>query len=431
MSNYYNGLFDLAGRVLESRQRNVTFFTSYSKNRQVEAIEVDGEDFIVYDQYMGQTISMLNRILFERKPAQSVLIYAHKLMGEHFLRHARYDEAIACGMLYNLGRDELKSDGSQDRKRSMYTLIQEFFIIAHELHHVLFRYDKALFDDALGDLDGYIELQSERYEKLLSLSPEEQLGLHPKSYREQWHTPEETKAYKEYQDRVDLRLQIERNSRLLKEDPTLREELCCDSYAMIVTVSGAFELNVADVLRAVYLATYHLRAIRSLERSISLVLENGMAPTSEEGEVNKRSDKMEAHDDSISQTLRSHHMLHACVQVYRSWNHTNVSRSLLKRSSGLIMTAEQFNEDLLTNQEVYYRDLFDTWNKVIGNAVIKGAIFDRATDLRSKDADVIGFWESIGKADGRLRGFLASTFVESFFGSLPDKSHRPKAYKAG
>jgi hypothetical protein len=57
---------------------------AYSATRRAEQIHIDGEYWFIYDQYMGQTMNLLNRIFLEADGDISSIVYLHKLLGELF-----------------------------------------------------------------------------------------------------------------------------------------------------------------------------------------------------------------------------------------------------------------------------------------------------------------------------------------------------------
>ena len=56
----------------------------YSLQRSHELVRIDGERYLIYDQYLGQTFNMLNRIWANSEDARDGEMYALKLLAEHY-----------------------------------------------------------------------------------------------------------------------------------------------------------------------------------------------------------------------------------------------------------------------------------------------------------------------------------------------------------
>src|SRR4051812_28216856 len=68
--------------LLLSQGLRIRFVLTYSTRRHCEVITDGSNHVIVYDQYLGQTFNMLNRLLLRKRKEKLSSIYFHKLLAE-------------------------------------------------------------------------------------------------------------------------------------------------------------------------------------------------------------------------------------------------------------------------------------------------------------------------------------------------------------
>lgn len=392
MRDVYLPHFDVIGSILRGSGVDCGFILSHSKHRQCEAIEIGGKHYIVYDQYMGQTLSTLNRFFFEKKPERAIVVYAHKLMGEFLLRHNRLEIALACGCLYAEDREIVKSDGTSHLPRAVCTAVQEFFVMAHEAAHLLFRHNDDLRQSTEERLDAYIRTRDERHQKLTKIPFRERYDLHPQEFRDKWIPEAEIAAMEKLHDPIREARQHQGTMSRLTGDTELREEMCCDYFAAVLTATSMgrrFPFTVRDILRAIYIASYHLRAIRTLDIACRRFLDgNGGERVTLENKEAMMAFVEGEHAWALQ--LRSHFMLFHCASLIETLNTPEWRADFPGRVAADDMNREQFNDELLAVQEHYYDVILDRWNSVIGYALLGRHLEDETARRTAKDSEFVG-----------------------------------------
>lgn len=127
--------------VTSLRTINITpsLFAVYSKNRESELIELDEQIVVIHDQYLGQTINMLNRLFFNTEGAIEYSMYFYKIYAEYLQLSGSLNMALYCANKYAVMETSCRSH-RLDKKieyRHFNTAVHEFFIIWHEVAHFL------------------------------------------------------------------------------------------------------------------------------------------------------------------------------------------------------------------------------------------------------------------------------------------------------
>jgi hypothetical protein len=141
LSQKYSGLYNsLLARIGDDVPRP-EFFVTYSMNRICENVRIGGKKYIIYDQYMGQSIAQLNRILFFGKdPDELIIAYAFKYIAEEAFIRGNFRRAFLFAASHNkiterLGDARYSASRMGVDDRLMLGICQECFVIAHELAH--------------------------------------------------------------------------------------------------------------------------------------------------------------------------------------------------------------------------------------------------------------------------------------------------------
>ena len=94
----YQSMFRWVTRRLDSMigsgQPADRLLVVYSHAGQAETVSLDGGRTVIYDQYLGQIMNRLNRLLFENAPVTEVDAYLCKLFALRFLAAGRQREAL-------------------------------------------------------------------------------------------------------------------------------------------------------------------------------------------------------------------------------------------------------------------------------------------------------------------------------------------------
>lgn len=127
------------------------FRLCYSLSRLCEMVRVEGKSYLVYDQYLGQSIAQWNTLFLSSTTTQEdIRRYMYKCMAEILYVNGYYDFAIIPGLYY----EELMKDANFERllnphkgiKQIRYMLkkgwndrLHEQFIMLHEICHWLLK----------------------------------------------------------------------------------------------------------------------------------------------------------------------------------------------------------------------------------------------------------------------------------------------------
>lgn len=109
-----------------------------SWQRSCEIVELGGRSYLVYDQYMGQTLNTLNRIYHNSTDRQDAEVYGLKVVGEYLFLKGRPDlSAMLLAAHGELRKEHQSYRHDVDRvARLGFTTVQECFVMVHELLHL-------------------------------------------------------------------------------------------------------------------------------------------------------------------------------------------------------------------------------------------------------------------------------------------------------
>lgn len=114
-----------------------TLKTCYTSERTCEFIALENQKFIIYDQYIGQTLNMFNRLFYNSTHKFDSIVYAYKCFAEIFHYMGERKMAALCACAYVLNRESAKSfkNDVDLESRLRTTFLQEKFILLHEIYH--------------------------------------------------------------------------------------------------------------------------------------------------------------------------------------------------------------------------------------------------------------------------------------------------------
>lgn len=234
---------------------NFEAVATFSHSRRVECVELNGKDYLIYDQYMGQTLNILTRMVFEEKSFKAVFVYLLKYAAEKFLQLGRGDLAIWPALLHNSMKKEMdyfkNPKPSQERQNSV--VVQELYLMAHEVYHSLFKRHPSLFSDAERDAREFLEVRVQRANKLISA------------------------ALKEADSQPDPTLAALKNSfgTSLKASDDLVLELCCDrlatNFCAMLSPQLFGEGQLQSTLISCYRAHLFSRALSFLDHDLERI----------------------------------------------------------------------------------------------------------------------------------------------------------------
>jgi hypothetical protein len=234
----------------------------YTLQRSTEVMVLSGKEYLLYDQYLGQTMNMLNRILLNSESPMDAQMYSFKLLAERYALRGRFDWAMMFAYSYQVLRAEHRSY-RQDKdfiRRSTFTFSQELFIIAHEIAHLIIKNPSRFISLPQKDSSAAGEGGYENYGVVIrSLAEQFKLGRIDHDV----FTPSSANAFTRMLfDELDLTARSD-----------VREECCCDVLATIMLISVLKQdkgIDFSDVLIAVAMCLRHLRILGVVEHMSSI-----------------------------------------------------------------------------------------------------------------------------------------------------------------
>ncbi|ELQ6039197.1 hypothetical protein R2226_003367 [Cronobacter sakazakii] len=273
----------------------------YSSSRRVEHITISGMVWLIYDQYQGQTMNMLNRLFIEAEDAHPSLVYFHKVLAERLVDAGQLANALHCAAAYHSSREVLRSRSSDYTWRNVLTKTHERFLLYHEFGHRIFS-NPALMPVIREHVQFLIQHQAQVTRRPLKTI-----------LRSMRKAPSAARHHQNLKAAIrDLRLEYEseegryyRQAQLSSlAQPQTEEEVFCDVFASdFVLMEG---LNDGDdlikVLRAIYVGLYHLQALEYLRRFPSLTNDSTDWLTDKMPHIQLRSHCLRAHLIFLYQT---------------------------------------------------------------------------------------------------------------------------------
>jgi hypothetical protein len=222
---------------------------TYSTNRTTEIIILENKTYLIYDQYLGVILDMLNILFINSRNPDGAVMYAFKLLAERFQILGYPDLSLALAIAY---RDRLSDfpyfkSKADALKRVNSTMTQECFVIIHELMHAIIR-----------DSNKFSQVIKSARSALLSVIEEE------RSNSLTLLNDEITKTdYDKFNEKVMT---------IIEDRDDFIEEFVCDELATFHTVRVMKELldvKMVDCLISIHRAIHHLRLLSLLDRIAS------------------------------------------------------------------------------------------------------------------------------------------------------------------
>jgi hypothetical protein len=271
----------------------------YSADRVCTVVQILGTKHLIYDQYLGQTFSTLTRLFLHANPVQ-IRHFGLKLYAEAFHRRGDLRNAFHCAMAYQHKRTRMTDDASLSFLRQRLNFVQESFIMAHELAHLLVHecrhdYREQIRNWLLCHIDFYADqamiLDSFRFCKDLSSDPSVQRYLDDG-----------------IQSTIAMgctgHLQVRSKMERLVADDDFIKEVFCDHIASL-TVWAYAELrgiSAGDLIKGIGLTLHHLHLLDVCNAFVDLGFDEG---------------RMEAENEKLG--MRSMMRLMALQMISADW----------------------------------------------------------------------------------------------------------------
>ncbi|MDH6269686.1 hypothetical protein M2360_005114 [Rhizobium sp. SG_E_25_P2] len=326
------------------------FRVVYSPSRRAERIIVGDETWLVYDQYLGQTFSTLNRILFETEGEKPAIVYFHKYIAERTLEYGCPKLGVHFANFFHYERQATRGSGEPNPSRGAYTITQERFAIFHELGHELQNSSNDLVGVFTSLVSDTIENRRDRFTSTtLETMTEDFRKGSPAAYHDK---DLETFLAELAEFHSSQHGQMERRSYLRALDNSeTASELFCDFLAAefaLLSLDGSAE-EIVSAIRALYIGSYHLKMLTYVDWHLEHIL---LRETPATIKLAQDFDRIQAIQ------VRNHcfksHLLFIYGARLRSAGAADVD--------GLIST---LNERLMLDQKHYYERIFDPVGKLI------------------------------------------------------------------
>src|SRR5882762_1379033 len=144
-------------------------------NKKSELLAIGNRSYLLYDQYLGQTMNEMTRLFFTATSPDDAKPIAYRLMSEEASCYGRLELATFLAYLYSVTYNESHAYKDQETReqrtmRAAAVEVQEAYIIAHENAHYLwprFRSDPLAIDTLLDSLLDDEELAPDDLEEVV------------------------------------------------------------------------------------------------------------------------------------------------------------------------------------------------------------------------------------------------------------------------
>lgn len=342
IEQWYQQPLNIIRTIAQNFGVNLNIKVVYSATRRAEHVTIGGAKWLIYDQYMGQSMNLLNRIFIESQDDQPAYSYFHKVLAERLLEVGKLPEALHCAAFYHNTRTTLAAKHTDEVWRGFLTRTHERFHMYHELGHEVFADPKLLpvmREHAETILTEMIQKKSRSIDEVIT------------SMRE---APPAAYHHQDLETAIDeMRKHDEENgfdhaARAALSDGQVRQEVFCDIFAADILSNEALadKQDPVETLRAVYIGFYHLQAIEYIRRFPELV-----------------DDGLNWEFDAVPKLQARGH----CLREHLLFIYELYLRFTLKASEDTMNAKFQaFNVQLMEDQKRYYETIFDHVMQITG-----------------------------------------------------------------
>lgn len=355
----------------------VGFRVVYSPSRRAERIVVADKAWLIYDQYLGQTLSTLNRVLFETEGERPAIVYFHKYIAERTLEYGCPKLGIHFANFFQHQREATRGSGVPDPSRIAYTITQERFAIFHELGHEL----QNSGHDFVGMFASIVaENIEERRNWYTSTTLETMTQDFRKGNSAAYHDENlETFLAELAEFHSSKHGQEERSSYLRAlDDPETASELFCDFLAAefsLLSLGGSAK-EIEQAIRALYVGSYHLKTLIYVDWYLEHIL---LRKTPVELKMAQDRSRIQA-IQARNHCFRSHLLFIYGVRL-RAAGTDDVDNLV-----------SALSETLMVEQRRYYERIFDPVSKLLSFVSEAGRLDELA-------AEALGSLETVGSPD--------------------------------
>ena len=241
----------------------------YSAARAVEHVKISGVTWLIYDQYMAQSMNLLNRLFIEADSDHPAIVYFHKVLAERLVDVSRLHEALHCASFYHNSRDVLQPQYVDEHWRNVLTVTHEKFLLYHEFGHCIFSET-----DSLPVMREHVQFLIDHNVNSKKRSFDGALAMLKSAPPAAYHHQSLDEAIAELENQYSNKQSQHYTEALLAAlaEAETKEEVFCDVLAADFCVHEARldHIDVENTLRAIYIGFYHLQALEYIRRFPSL-----------------------------------------------------------------------------------------------------------------------------------------------------------------
>lgn len=270
----YNDLYKIVKKYVPFDLTEVELKMVYSTNKTAETIKINGKNYLIYDRYLGQVFNMLNRLHFNSSEPDEAWYYSYKLLAEEFQLSGRPDIGLILGLAYseNIDKSSTYKIDKDLPNRTSYTLLQETFVMVHELIHYSgyakpgsesFETVRANTIDLINDR--YVTKSGKiRYDILQSLLSDYHENIYGKddSYKDFLDNKQINTIKADWDNGYSAYTQGLIN--ILQKSDNVIEEIICDDLSVMILIEimgKEFNYSMEKILNGAYLALLNLRTL--------------------------------------------------------------------------------------------------------------------------------------------------------------------------
>lgn len=273
--DYYHDMYNIITSTFDNK--NIEYpelVVCYSTERTCEFVSINEKDYIIYDQYLGQSINMLNRIYFNSTDKYDSLTYAYKVLCEicHYSSKIELSKLLYTSYVLNKDNHISYKQNNNYAVRSEYTYFQEFFVLMHEVAHwLLSKKDKSQIIKIKRQqlIDHLFELKNiedpHRTDNLLQ--DIDALFDNPFNSYKDYISLEEITKLNESIDLAGKNL-YDKEMELVQHNDDFIEECICDDMAceyLIDIMKKRYNISTISSLKIIYMALQNLEILTILK----------------------------------------------------------------------------------------------------------------------------------------------------------------------
>lgn len=354
---------DLLERCRVEFSLNTNIKIVYSPSRRVERIKIDSQNWLVYDQYFGQSMNLLNAIFLESDSEEDAIIYFHKYIAEKAMEYGVPYLGVFLANFYSDEKHKVNRNLKTNVNRLLLTINCERFAILHEIGH-------ELLDSSHEKKDGYMRIvhnvMETAYDFHNNFSTDDISRRFCEADPAAYHHADLEKVISDTEEHFQSESgkKIRESYLVALKSKDTENELFCDIFACNLVIMASLE-NKSDLRAALisaYIASYHLKLFDHVDHLMNQIL------------VDKHFGiEYENIDRRQSIEARNH-----CIRDYLIEAYREISSEIDRKASDADI--KEFAIELMNVQKRYYEMLLDPVWKLMCFISQPGKLEELASD---------------------------------------------------